>query len=49
LYLALSTIGVYQQHDVCWASTRRVRSCTTMIEDGYLGDIIPALLNIVNC
>ena len=31
--LMLSTIGVYQQHDMCGASTRYVRSNNIFVED----------------
>ena len=34
--LALSTNGVYQQHDVCGASARYVRSNNMLSEDGNI-------------
>ena len=34
--LSLSTNGVYQQHDVCGASARYVRSNNKLVKDGHI-------------
>ena len=35
-YLMLSTIGVYQQHDMCGALARHVRSDNKLVKDGHI-------------